>query len=53
MTVDEVIEQVVQATIEAIASGSLSTYTPVEDIAGILGLDAFHSVDQVIPPTQS
>jgi len=49
MTIDDVIVQVVAATQQALADGSLSTYTPVEQVSGILGLDSFRSVDPVVP----
>jgi hypothetical protein len=44
MTYQDVVDQVVAATLTAIADGTLSTYTPVESVAAILGLDAFESV---------
>jgi hypothetical protein len=49
MTHDEVVALVVAACKQALEDGTLSTYTPDESIATILGLDAFKNIEQ---PTQ-
>jgi hypothetical protein len=48
MTYDEAVALVVAACKQAMEDGTLSTYTPDESIATVLGLDVFKNVQ----PTQ-
>lgn len=49
MTTADVIDQVVATTVQALSDGTLSTFTPTDQIASILGLDSFKDATTDIP----